>query len=341
MAYELKTEERTIGELLSGNFCYELPDFQRDYQWAAAEAEELLDDLEVACEDIAASDDVPPLFLGSMLFAAPEPSDPVRTTLIVDGQQRLITFTILFAVLRDLEKSKARRQQLHRMIAVWSSNADGAGNNFHLAPRSQDRSFFMRAIQKVGATQSPRRSAVLKPISSSQKNMEAVRKFFLSRLSGEANEALRHALIDLLRHDTRVLVIRCDSLDYAYQIFLSINARGQPLKGEDIVIAEVIGPLSREERDRYAPIVEQIARYKAGDRQASNRDKTFFTHLVAVQGWSRQRMITDLKRAVVAHGGPKRFTGLVFRPMAEAYLLTRCDFRAMDVSPEIRERLQC
>ncbi|MEO1793747.1 MAG: DUF262 domain-containing HNH endonuclease family protein [Pseudomonadota bacterium] len=338
MAQTLSTQECSVGELLSGNLAYELPDFQRDYQWTEANADRLLEDLETAIDERAEAPDSPPYFLGTMLFSSPDEEQSVRSTLIIDGQQRLITFTILLAVLRDLERDKAESQRMHRMIAVWSTDAAKNGDNFHLAPRSQDRGFFSRAIQKLGATRAMRRSAVLSPETVAQQNMWAVRNFFLRQLKGPERTDLRRRLVDLIMDHTRVMVMRCDNLDYAYRIFLTINTRGQPLTDDDIVVAEVIGPLSQEERARYQPIAEQIARYRSKDDSSQNRDKTFFTHLIAVQGWRRSSMFRDLKRAVRLQGGPTRFTQDVFRPYAEAYLLTRCAFDGRAVSPEVAER---
>ena len=160
----------------------------------------------------------------------------------------------------------------------------------------------------------------------------------LRQLKGAERTEFRQKLFDLLMDHTRVMVMRCDNLDYAYRIFLTINTRGQPLTDDDIIVAEVIGPLSQAERARFQPIARQIARYRVKDESTQNRDKTFFTHLMAVQGWRRSSMFHDLKRAVRLQGGPTRFTRDVFRPYAEAYLLTRCNFDGRQVSEELVER---
>ena len=116
-------------------------------------------------------------------------------------------------------------------------------------------------------------------------------------------------------------------IDYAYRLFLSINKPGQPLSDEDIVLAEVVGPLAVAQRRRYDTIIAQMSRYREPQKKGRRQDKTFFTHLALAQKWARSdRMISLLRRVVAREGGPIRFASNVFEPMAEAYLVTRGDW---------------
>jgi len=326
VSYEIETADLSLGDLFGGQYNFVLPEFQREFSWETEQAEDLLEDIFSVMADRDRGQDIAPYFLGTMLFALPGEDDPLRQTQIVDGQQRITTLTILLAVLRDLETDPDRKALLHRHIAVWSTKGDDTADAFHLLPRRADRAFLARNIQKDGATTRRRRRSLLHPESPAQLRMDAVRGHFKKRLRGDLSDQERTEFADFLVNGCRVLVMRTASLDYAYNIFLTLNSRGLPLTTDDIVVAEVIGPLDSQQRARFAPIVEQMARYREPDEQGRSRGKTFFSHLVAQQGWSSQSMIRELRRAVAAQGGARNFTRNVFQPMAEAYLLTRCDF---------------
>lgn len=322
----ISAEDLTVGELLSGRFAFALPPFQRPFSWGLAEAEHLIDDISSAISDVDRDRSAFPFFVGTMLFANPEPDQPIRTTLVVDGQQRLTTLTILLAVLRDHAESQEERDAIHRHIAVFSSPGEFAADAFHLSLREADQVFMARAVQKLGATRRPRRQSILEPRSEAQHKLEEIRKLFQKRFGRHSDPEERRRFAGFVLQNCRALVMRTASLEYAYQIFLTINGRGLPLSDDDIVIAEVIGPLSPDQRRRFAPIVAQMDRYREAAEGQRLRGKTFFSHLVGVHGWARTSIIRDLRRAVQGKGGPLRFTTEVFQPMAEAYLLTRCDF---------------
>jgi hypothetical protein len=340
MEYALETETLTVGELLSGRFQLVLPDFQRAFSWDVTQAEHLLEDIDAARLDQDRSEERAPYFLGTMLFAEPGAGDPVREAQIIDGQQRITTLTVLFAVLRDLVDDPETRAALHRLIAVWSTDDEALGDQFHLTPRTVDRAFVARMVQKDGATQRRRRKNALAPERPSQERIARVRGFFLKRLGRERTAEERAALARFIIDQCSVLVMRTTNLDFAYQIFLTLNTRGLALTDDDIVAAEVIGPLSREQKARFEPIIAQLSRYRDQRDKAVPRGKTFFSHLVGLHGWGTHSMIAELRRAVVSNGGPLAFTRKVFQPMAEAFLLTRLAFEDRDVPPAVRQELE-
>ncbi|MGF1651462.1 MAG: DUF262 domain-containing protein [Hyphomicrobiaceae bacterium] len=340
MDFRLSAEDLTVAELLSGLRAFVLPEFQRDYSWSAQQAEDLIEDIEAAAADQGRDDVIAPYFIGTFLFAAGGDDASIRDYLIIDGQQRLTTLTVLLAVLRDLEQDLAIRDRLHRHIAVWSPSNAELGDAFHLTPREADRRFFARWYQKLGATAKARRTSLASQATAAQRRVETIRSYFRQRLRRYEPDQ-RRSLARFVLDGCRLVAMSTPSLDYAYQIFLSINGRGLPLTEDDIVLAEVIGPLDADQRRRYEPIVAQMARYRDGAERSRARGKTFFTHLVAQQGWGARTLIAELRRAVSDAGGARAFARNVFQPLADAYLLTRCEpGTAAGLDPEVREGLE-
>lgn len=127
----------SIRELLSGAFQFKLPWFQRAYAWLPGEAARLVNDLIEAMER---RDDKRRYFLGNLMLA--KPSDGPETSL-VDGHQRVMTLTILFAVLRDLETVVEAKEALHTFIA---------GSEYRLISQDSLKDFVERYVQAPGST---------------------------------------------------------------------------------------------------------------------------------------------------------------------------------------------
>ena len=97
--------------LFSGEFRFVLPWFQRAYAWTQAQIGRLASSLRDAMKEPAPRQPYP---LGTLILARP-PGE--RDTALVDGHQRLMTLTIIFSVLRDLEPDAEHRARLDALIA--------------------------------------------------------------------------------------------------------------------------------------------------------------------------------------------------------------------------------
>ncbi|GAA7684177.1 hypothetical protein MMM7_02100 [Helicobacter pylori] len=90
-----------LSYILATNFgsYYQIPTYQRPYQWTEENCEKLLDDLFFNYEYDRKSD----YFCGSLvLILISEDSKKAKTYDVVDGQQRLSTFILLAKVLATL-----------------------------------------------------------------------------------------------------------------------------------------------------------------------------------------------------------------------------------------------
>lgn len=131
----------TIGDLLSEHPRLQVPGYQRPYGWSIEHADRLLDDV-LDAMDRGSAGAGQSYFLGSIILAG---ADGAAALDIVDGQQRLVTVTIMLALLRDLAPTGAARA-----AGVAGAIADGAGSP-RLVPRLADAEFFARFVQAPGA----------------------------------------------------------------------------------------------------------------------------------------------------------------------------------------------
>ena len=93
----MKAQNTTIREFLDGTKQFVIPVFQRDYTWEERNWRQIWDDI---CRD-GAVDGGPGHFVGSIVHVKDNALAAMNRFLVIDGQQRLATFSILCAALRD------------------------------------------------------------------------------------------------------------------------------------------------------------------------------------------------------------------------------------------------
>ena len=108
MPLSFDTKTLTIGEAFSGPNVFRMPIFQRPFSWEEETALELFGDIHQAMER-SAEEESGGYFLGPIIVARSGSSSPLD---VVDGQQRLVTLSAIFAILRDLLAEGAIRAEL-------------------------------------------------------------------------------------------------------------------------------------------------------------------------------------------------------------------------------------
>ena len=135
--------KRTINEIFNGSRILEVPFFQRAYVWDEPQWERFLEDVETVSQTRI------PYFMGSVILkqrmtTADEPVGDVR--MVIDGQQRLTTISILAKVLclmTDEEDGFVRRFQLDKKrgfkpVLQHSQNDEAAYNRIIALKKLED-----------------------------------------------------------------------------------------------------------------------------------------------------------------------------------------------------------
>ena len=124
MSQSLSAHEWPLNKVFSSDFEFTIPAYQRPYRWGTEQALLLLDDL----EDVLDREGENQYFLGSVVLVdrgAPKFD-------VIDGQQRLTTLSIIFALLRDLAESPANRHVLGAMVMEEGVEGSGGGGDLAL-----------------------------------------------------------------------------------------------------------------------------------------------------------------------------------------------------------------
>ncbi len=117
-----------------------IPIYQRLYSWKKEQCEQLWDDI----IKIGGNDKMNGHFIGSILYVRVDDthSSPL---LIIDGQQRLTTITLLLIALRNHSSDEDKRKKIESYLI--NSNKDG-DKKFRLILSESDRDTLLSLIDK-------------------------------------------------------------------------------------------------------------------------------------------------------------------------------------------------
>ena len=238
---------RTVAAILSDEYRLVLPYFQRGYAWQEQHVARLLTDLLVWANGQDAGDWYP---LGTIIVAkAPEQPE----TWIADGHQRLITLTILIAILRDLETDEKLKSRLAACILADGREGEDAYRlTTHEAARACLRSF----VQATDSTSLvPPEDA--EDVSDSEANIIANRDQLMSGLTGLSPEQ-RRALAVFVLDRCFILVASVAEQRIARLLFSTMHDTGLKPSTTDLFKAQVLGCIDADAREECQAIWEQL-----------------------------------------------------------------------------------
>ena len=242
---------RTLSNVFNGDRRYVIPPFQRSYVWSEEyQWAPLWDDIlgKAERELVAGEDETPPHFLGAVVLQQRRSwGDEILSHDVIDGQQRLTTFQLLLAALRDITSAKG-----DRVVAPWvaslTNNANAIANpdqeKYKVWPTNRDLAQFTQ-VMTAGSRESlelrhpaiyKRRRLVPRP------RMVEAYLYFHGVLAGwleqggddkvtERCKALRRVLDKRMQ----LVSIELDGGEDPQLIFETLNARGVPLLASDLI----------------------------------------------------------------------------------------------------------
>lgn len=312
---EIRGEQFAVGDLFGDKFAFSIPPYQRPYVWTTEHAGELLDDLLGSLgESVEAVEELSPYFLGSIVLTKGDRPNAQ----IVDGQQRLITLTILLAVLRALVPERYTESVTRRLYEP----ADPLNNipaRFRLQPKERDIGFFQDYIQSEGGVERLR-GQIQGDLPDSQRNMRDNALLYLRQLS-TVPEAQRIRLAQFVIQRCLLVVVSTPDLDSAYRIFSILNDRGLDLSYADILKAEIIGRIPELEQPEYTARWEQLE-----ESLGRKGFEELFGHVRAIytKGWIKGTVLDGFRKRVMEPiGDPQKLIDDVLAPLGNAYYVVQ------------------
>jgi len=231
MALSLTAEQQSIFDMFSGKNQYIIPAYQRAYSWEEAECKELFEDLKNAYH----TNPKDGYFLGNIVIAL-SLEDKNRLE-VIDGQQRLITLTLLIKVLLAFDEVST---DLENAIRI-----PGARRGDEAKQRLETNVFIKEDFKYLEEALSLELTDENCKVSKKENQFKKNICFFYNEIKKFAKIDDIQDFIDFFLSDVTLLPIRTEDNDAdkarekALKIFETINDRGLSLSDSDIFKAKL------------------------------------------------------------------------------------------------------
>lgn len=231
----LKTETRSFLELIGNGKIYRVPPYQRDYSWGEEQWEDLW-------SDVIAMRGHPDErhYMGALVVEGK--SD--REFLIIDGQQRIATLSVLaLAILArlqrladdgiDPEDNRERVRQLRGRF-IGEKDPTSLSESSKLFLNVTDNAFYQDYLVQLRAPLNPR------ALPSSNRTLWECYRYFTRRIENEvglpdSGTELSALLNEAIARQLLFILITVEDDLNAYTVFETLNARGLELSATDLL----------------------------------------------------------------------------------------------------------
>ena len=211
-----------LTSVIQGNKQFAIPVFQRDYSWTTEQCEQLWDDVLRAGKGTDGGH-----FMGSFVYAEGNASAAFSQWLVIDGQQRLTTLTLLLVALRDhIKKVKwdGEEPTQEQIDTYFLKNMLEKGDrNYKLALRRHDNRTLRALLDGIDPNKVANRSDLI---------VDAY-EFFREQLNAPQSE-----IPEVYRGVGRLHVVDVKlehHLDNPQLVFESLNSTGVDLTESDLI----------------------------------------------------------------------------------------------------------
>ncbi|WRE22002.1 DUF262 domain-containing protein [Helicobacter pylori] len=249
---KIESGDSYLQNILKDKLYYQIPIYQRPYQWTEENCEKLLDDLFFNYEDDRESD----YFCGSLVLIAISKDSKVTTYDVVDGQQRLSTFILLAKVLATLYSERLNEESkdyLQESLITKYGKKDRLNFNAIGFNSKKDFQYVLTSFNDA-------------PIGNNKnnylKNAVCLKNYLEKKEIKDIND-----FIEWLYFKVVFITITCPDADKALRIFNVLNARGLALNATDIFKVELLKKLANKKDQE-----EFVSRWSALSQKCSDND---------------------------------------------------------------------
>lgn len=251
----MKAEDANVVKFFNGDTQFIVPLYQRMYSWKEEQCKRLWDDIVFLTKNNKNGH-----FIGSIVCVVEKTSiSGTSKFLVIDGQQRLTTLTILLTALRDHLSAQGIKSSITRKFL--KNDTENEADLYKLALTYNDRDVLIGLIENA-PLDSVKNSRILDAYN-----------FFAKQISssGLTQEQIEGSIAKL-----QIVNIILDAADNPQSIFESLNSTGLDLSQSDLIRNFILMGLSNAEqsdlyKNKWMP-TEKLFNY---DKQSELMDKFF------------------------------------------------------------------
>ncbi|GHP61012.1 hypothetical protein VN1193_13100 [Helicobacter pylori] len=251
-----------------------IPIYQRLYSWEKEQCKQLWDDI----IKIGGNDKMDGHFIGSILYMLDRITHSNNVLLIIDGQQRLTTITLLLVALRNHLSDEVKRKEIEDHYLI-NSDKDG-DKKFRLILSESDKNTLLSLIDK------DRR----KPSESSSKIVENFKLFEEWVSNTDKLETIFKGLEKLM-----IVGIALEKgKDEPQLIFESMNSKGIELAQTDLIRNDIVMETEIEKKEGF------YNKYWRAMEEEFKQNKKLFDRFVRHYLTIKTREIPNINKVYVA-----------------------------------------
>jgi hypothetical protein len=254
---------------------YAIPRYQREYTWSTAQWESLFDDVE---------ENDPGYFLGSIIcINQSTDSLAVQRLEVVDGQQRLTTLSLLFAALYSAMKaheSNLDEDQRGELLNLKRKLVLKKGDDqLRVIPQIQNnnQNDYRAVLSDIGVI-----GQIDTPSYAGNRKIYRAYRYFQGRIHNVLADQSKpvESIMAFLEKVSQACVVKIEVASHAdaYTLFESLNNRGMPLTGIDLIKNKLLARLETTDSskvDHYFDVWNKLLGYLGDDYSIQER---FFRH---------------------------------------------------------------
>ena len=296
---EIKIGKILVKEIF-GQMWFRVPEYQRPYVWTSDEVTELLEDLTFAQAERSNDE----YFLGALVYqskcVAQSEGQEFDENDLLDGQQRMSTLLMLFAVIRDLvddpRAEKSCQSCIYQDGDPFKQIPERSRLVFPIRPAVEE--FINKYIKEKDGT---KKEVDLNRIAKSDKNVSRMAQAVLKMqkfFSDKGRTADIRELLKFLLNKVVLIYVSTDGFEDAFRLFMILNNRGVPLRNSDILKSMNLGALDIEEdKGRYAKMWEEAENELGGDEF-----ELFLNHVrtILVKEKARKSLLSEFEDKIYA-----------------------------------------
>lgn len=248
---KFEVEKTTIGKLLSeDNVLYRISRFQRPYAWGLKQQEELLKDIVNAIKKVGNNETTDIFFMGNFIFQPYNSKEGNEIMNIVDGQQRLITITMILANIRNnlfqIYKNKRinieirnKANKLKEDVSKLIYLLDEGQNKPIITPHEElEKKYFFENIlhlneEKIHEIKIPENSSGKNYYDGYNMLQDNMVNYMENKNSSKKVEFLG-TVFNQIKNST-VVMLKISNEEHAYNIYSNINSKGLYLSPIDLI----------------------------------------------------------------------------------------------------------
>ncbi|MDQ0733785.1 DUF4268 domain-containing protein [Arthrobacter agilis] len=316
----VRAENGTLAGVLEGKKQYQVPLYQRVYSWGKKQLEQLWSDI-TELEHSLADDPKATHFIGSLVLASSPDFGAIGVNkfLVVDGQQRLTTLTLLLAALRDHLDATGYADRASGIDAQYLINVFDSGKPIKVMPTQADRASYMAVLNRA-------RQA------GGEDTVGDAYRFFRSKIAAADHPDDPHDL-ELLEaavvRGLALVVVTAEPSDNAHRIFESLNNTGLRLTQSDLLKNYLFMRLGSRAEEVYGNVWLPLERKLDSDNlellfwldlaQRDERAKQSDTYVGQQVRLERLKSIDEVEAEVARIAEPGDVLATILQPSSEKH----------------------